>query len=145
MMDTLFQRERFPILTHIVFRLGGRFRCIWMSESNPGCPAPLCIDKLFSYPLKPGTLTQLEPASNMDALSTWGAAVKELRRTNHHLHLSFEKNIWNKNKINHWSNCDHYILRWRWCLYLPRVGSDVGPGRMDEEKCFLTLTVHPEY
>ena len=92
------QRERFSILTHIVFRRTDfvAFECE-VSESNPDCPVPLCIDKLFSYPLKAGwhadTAGQLE-ALNMDALSTWGTAVKELRRrTNHHFY--FEEVSWN--------------------------------------------------
>ena len=78
----IIQRERSPILTHIVFRRTDfvAFECE-VSEFNPDCPVPLCIDKLFSYPLKSGdadTGGQLE-ALNMDALSTWGTAVKELR------------------------------------------------------------------
>ena len=94
------QRERFSILTHIVFRRTDFVAFEYgVSESNPDCPVPLCIDKLFSYPLKSGrdadTGGQLE-ALNMDALSTWGTAVKELRRrTNHHPHFSFEEASWN--------------------------------------------------
>ena len=51
----IIQRERIPILTHIVFRRTDfvAFECE-VSESNLDCPVPLCIDKLFSYPLKSG-------------------------------------------------------------------------------------------